>query len=285
MQKSLSDKFGELHGISRYFWGARSIIFFTAGVFAMLGVVLYFLMGAKYTATATFVFSDRVLSDADIKSSFGGLVGFAGIGGAPSGDDSTKYLSMVKSLHFSKTLVGRSDVKPLVISEFKNSNWLTKLVPTGKDDLELLDLARWFHSIWEVAESDESGLYELSVDWSDPVLAKNIANIIFTEANIMISEQERLSANALIKHMQPLARAEKNEDAKQVLYEMVDRSIRKAVLAGVSENYAFQLIDPAYEPEKASSPSLLKFSTFCCALGALSALIFLYVRFVFYNYG
>jgi len=113
---------------------------------------------------------------------------------------------------------------------------------------------RTLKSVFSVDNNQKEGVIELSAEFNDPKIAKDIINYILTElTNYMSSEAKRV-AETNRKYLETLI--DKNADPliRQKIYSLIAKQIEISMMAEVKENFAFKVIDPPKVPDRRIKP-------------------------------
>ena len=97
--------------------------------------------------------------------------------------------------------------------------------------------------LWE--EDKTTSLYRVSVTLDDPHLASMICNNIITALNSKFREQAIQRSLLKVKYLKKELASTSLSDMKNVLYTMLQAENQKAMLANITKNAAFEVIDPA----------------------------------------
>jgi len=175
---------------------------------------------------------------------FGGLVAIAGVK-----DKSSSFMSRVlgtlNSRQFLENFILEHNLLEQIFSDqwnIERKEWIPRKdgsIVTISDGINLL-------SVSTACEEDKSNsLYTVSVTLEDPNLASLICNKIVISLNSKF--RERAIERALLKEEYLKEELSKTSlsDMKNVLYTMLQAEKQKAMLANITKNAAFEVIDPA----------------------------------------
>ena len=175
---------------------------------------------------------------------FGGLVVIAGVK-----DKSSSFMSRVlgtlKSRQFLENFILEHNLLEQIFSDqwsIERKEWIPRKdgsIVTISDGIDL-----FLNSI--ACEEDKStSLYTVSVTLNDPKLASLICNEVVISLNSKF--RERAIERALLKEEYLKEELSKTSlsDMKNVLYTMLQAEKQKAMLANITKNAAFEVIDPA----------------------------------------
>ena len=176
---------------------------------------------------------------------FGGLVAIAGVK-----DKSSSFMSRVlgtlKSRQFLENFILEHNLLEQIFSDqwnIERKEWIPRKdgsIVTISDGINLLSGST-------ACEEDKStSLYTVSVTLKDPNLASLICNKIVISLNSKFKEQA--IERALLKEEYLKEELSKTglSDMRNVLYTMLQAEKQKAMLANITQNAAFEVIDPAF---------------------------------------
>ncbi len=115
---------------------------------------------------------------------------------------------------------------------------------TLNDAVELFD-----HRIRNVIEDRRSGLVTLRITWRNPVQAAAWANELVRRANEQLRNRAVVRAQGAIDYLTREARAAETIEVQQSLYRLMEEQYKTLLLANVSSDYSFSVIDPAVAPD------------------------------------
>jgi uncharacterized protein involved in exopolysaccharide biosynthesis len=204
--------------------------------------------------------------------------------------DTTKTATAIATLQsrsFIRDFISRHDILPaLMASNWDNEERRNVIDSDIYDEASLLwvgekptdlDAFKVFGRILGVSESQNNGLITISVDWTDPLQAKEWAGWVVADINRQIKERDQQEAEDAIGYLQEQLQATQLVEMQRAFYQLIESQTRIVMLADVREDYVFRIIDPAFVPEERSSPN----RTFICIVGSfLGLFLSLFIVFV-----
>lgn len=135
--------------------------------------------------------------------------------------------------------------------------------------------ARYFNSsVRSVVLDKKTGLYRLSMDWTDPAAAALWANETVKRLNAVMRARaiERSQANQ--SYLQKEAARASQVDVRNAVSRLLEAEIRQLMLANVTPEFAFRVVDAATPPEldekvKPNRRTLVAAGTVFAAFGSL----------------
>src|SRR5262249_45050407 len=118
--------------------------------------------------------------------------------------------------------------------------WKTANPPTLNDAVFYFD-----RHVRDVSEDRRTGLVTLRITWTDPMRAAAWANEIVRLANEQLRGRAVARAQGAIDYLKREAQAPASVEIQQALYRLMEDQYKTLLLANVSEDYAFSVIDPA----------------------------------------
>lgn len=214
----------------------------------------------KFDATITFAPTSANMANAGggtigtLASRFSGLASLAGISVT---QDSKKWddLAVLESARLTEEFISKNHLLPILYSKMWNSKthqWRTsspKKLPTLWKANELFK-----RQIREVSIGAKTGTITLTITWRNPVLAADWANGIVRMANDYLRARAIAETDRHIAYLTAQATETNLVGAKQAIYNLLEEQIETEMIARGTDQYAFQVLDPAEPPEKPSWP-------------------------------
>lgn len=175
----------------------------------------------------------------------GGLAALAGLGSAES-SQRAEAIQMLQSQILARQFIEDNKLIPVLYDkdwDEARKGWKGK-ERTLNDAVELFD-----HRIRNVIEDRRSGLVTLRITWRDPVQAADWANELVRRANDTLRRRAVVRAQGAIDYLKREARAAETIEVQQSLYRLMEEQYKTLLLANVSNDYSFSVIDPAVAPD------------------------------------
>jgi uncharacterized protein involved in exopolysaccharide biosynthesis len=208
-------------------------------------------------------------------SSLGGLASLVGLSSSANASRA-QDIATLKSQVLTQRYISEHQLLPILFAKKWNPaahSWRTKKVPT------LWDGNRYFkEKVRSVTEDAKTGLIRVTVTWTDPDLAAQWANGIVKMTNDYLRTKAIDEANRDIAYLQRQADKTTEVEVKQAIYSLMQQEIRNAMIAKGEHEYALKVIDPAFVPEKPSSPKPLLWTIAGFLAGLATSLGALIVR-------
>ncbi len=261
----------------------RSLVLACAVVGLVLGVLAAVLMTPMYRASVLVApVEDAEFPDglASVAGQLGGLASIAGIDTA--GDSSTdQNLAILRSRDFAMSFVADQNLVPVLFSEdwdVDSGGWRADAEPpTDGEVWEKMD-----EEVRNVSVDRGNGMVTVSIEWSDPELAAEWANLLVTRINTRLRTRAIDEATRSMDYLNRELERTTNVGVRQAIYRMMEQQINKIMLANVREEFAFTVLDPAVAPEeddffRPNRPVLIVLGGLVGVLLGASIAVFLFV--------
>lgn len=184
---------------------------------------------------------------AELASQYSGLAGAVGL--PSSGSDKDVSLAVLRSRAFAVKFARDRKLAPTLFYKRympESQSWSDELGGEPSDN-EIVEIFN--ERILSVREDGKTGLVTVSVYWENPDLAAQWANEIVRELNMQLRERARLRARNSLDFLNQEVQRESKAETQRVIYNLIEGQINKIMLANVTEEYAFNVIDKAVPPD------------------------------------
>ena len=186
-------------------------------------------------------------------SQFGGLAAMAGIS-IPSDSNVEQVVATLNSRKFLRTYINQNKLIPVLFDEIWDADNQTWMVPSAEDEPSEQKAIDSFKDSLSVDEDKKSGLITLSISWKDPLVAAQWANDLVRQLNEQLREQAIADSKKRVGYLEQELVKTTLQDMRAVLYNLLESEKQKAMLANVNEDFALEVIDPAFAPETREKP-------------------------------
>ena len=122
-----------------------------------------------------------------------------------------------------------------------------------------------FLELIAISEDKQSGFISLKVEHESPFVAKAWADMLIDRINEEIRAEDVGEAEASIAFLEAQREQTSLVSLDEVFAQLIEEQTKTIMLANVSKDYVFNIIDPAVVPELKSKP----FRALICVLGTL----------------
>ena len=187
--------------------------------------------------------NDRSAGLAGLAQQVGGLAGAINLGGTGSNKDVA--IAVLRSRAFIINFIREREIEKILFADIlapDGESWLNEngRGPTDSDIFELFT-----RQVFAVREDNKTGLISVSVEWFDPALAADWANDIVAQINTQLRDRARDRAQNSIEYLESESTRVSHADTQRAIFNLIAQQINEIMLANVTEEYAFEVIDPA----------------------------------------
>jgi uncharacterized protein involved in exopolysaccharide biosynthesis len=176
-----------------------------------------------------------------LSGSLGGLAGLAGISVSSSDSATIEALAVLRSRAFIEHFITERNLLPVLLAKEFDAK-------TGKASSRATigkAVRRFDKTVRQVSADDRSGLVTLEVLWEDRALAADWAANLVTRINAEMRARAILQTNESVKFLQRELESTREVGTRDAINRLMESQIRRRMLANVTEEYAFRIVDPA----------------------------------------
>jgi LPS O-antigen subunit length determinant protein (WzzB/FepE family) len=133
---------------------------------------------------------------------------------------------------------------------------------------------KWFR----IANNTKSGLVTISLRYKDSEKVVFWVNEFVREANRFLRHKAMDVTEKNIAFLKNEINNTQELEIREVLYRMLEQEMQTQKLAGNRENYAFEVIDPAFPPRKPVSPRRLLLIALSLVVGGIIGAMWVFLR-------
>jgi len=205
----------------------------------------------------------------------GGLAALAGLS-LNEGSQRAEAIQMLQSQILARQFILDRQLLPVLFAgrwDPQHQRWRGK-PPTINDAVNYFD-----RGVRSVTEDRRTGLVNVRIVWRDPVQAAAWANELVRRANDQLRQRAVARAQGSIDYLKREARSADVVEIQQTLYRLMEDQYKTLLLANVSNDYAFSIIDPAVaaDPDHYVSPRVGLYTFAGLFLGTLLAAIVVFL--------
>ena len=269
----------------RRWWIIASIVFFTA-IF-----VAYALMSKPVYRAAAIVIPtssergnlSRSLGGA--LSQLGGIASLAGINLNNADTTTEEALAVLESRQFTERFIVDLNLMPVLFEsawDAKNGRWRTD---NEEDQPTLAKGAAYFSSsILRIARDRQRGLVTVQIDWFDREEAARWANELVARLNEEMRARAIQKTDASLRFLESEFASTGLVGTREAIGRLIESQISERMLANVTHEFAFRVVDAALPPDKDDPIRPNKLILFAVGpilglvFGLLTALVWLSLR-------
>ncbi len=230
---------------ARKWWMFSSVVVFTAGFYIAAHVLT-----PVYRASTILI---PAKAEHGLDSSVGGIGGVASLVGIDiGGSDSDKQeaLAVLKSRHFTEKFISDLNLMPVLYAkkwDVRAGKWKVdeKHQPTPAKAYRYFD-----KDIRAVVLDKKTGLITLNVDWTDRIAAVVWANELVQRLNLEMRQREMARSDAAVGYLEKEFESTTAVATREAIGHLIESQVKQRMLATVTEEFAFRVIDRAMPSDK-----------------------------------
>ena len=289
MKLLTNDGFIDIKNIIKRLWNKKISIILLSLIVAISSVFYALSLNNIYSSGALLEMNDNTSEDnslvSNLSSQLGSLSSLAGIEvGGTFADRTLITIEMLKSKDFFHDLIILEGVLPKLTAagEYKKDTQTIlfsdevydEISSTWKIDKKLGSLKPSFLDSYKVysdsfnAEQDkQTGLIIISFEHISPVFAKNFLDNIINLMNKINRERDINNATKRLKYLTSGLTNTNLSEVKFAISKLIEIEQKKLMMANLSEEYLFKVIDSPFVPEKKISPKRSLICIFITVIG------------------
>jgi uncharacterized protein involved in exopolysaccharide biosynthesis len=254
----------------------------TAGVVALctvIAVIAVLVAPSEYTASivlspvAERQMSGQLGGAGSALSQFSGIASLAGIS---LDNDSRKAesLAVLQSEALTENYIRQNNLLPVLYSrkwDALHQRWYTN----NPDNVPTLWKANqdFKKKVRTITTDTKTGLVTMTIEWRDAQVAARWANGLVKMTNDFEQHKAIVEAERNVVFLNGEIAKTDVVGIRQALYSSLQNEISKEMLARGNDEYAFKILDPAFAPEKRSSPVPVMWISFGFFVGLILSLV------------
>ena len=289
-----SDDFQELYDVFLVCIKHWAIIAFFTICASLTGIWYAVNLPNLYTASVLLSPSGgSSASGSNLMRQYSGLASLAGVNLSsmvnPSGNESLIALEVLKSHIFFSTFIIKHDLSDSLgagigwdfeareiifdaeIYDAMNAEWQSD--EDGSSEPSMIELVDLLKERLSVASSDESGLVTVALQDISPENAAVWVQLLVEDLNNEMQKQAISRTQKSIDYLSVQIEKTSKAELSSVLYELMQDQMQKLMLAEITSEYSFGVIDPPVIPELKSSPNRTRIAIFSFVIGLLFGIV------------
>jgi uncharacterized protein involved in exopolysaccharide biosynthesis len=228
----------------------KVMIFSVVVLAGIAAVVISLLMPDVYRSEATIAPTTEEKGGGALSAlgGFGAMIASeVGIGATGSLE---QFDVVLKSRELTASIVRKYDLMPFLFEDA----WDPIKKGWKEETPKAEDIYKAVHNLLNVTPDKKQNVVEVSFEAKDPRMAQTILNYYIVGLSEFLRRQTLEDAAAQQVHLAQQLAKTTDPLLKNRLYELIAKQIEKETLAKIQKYYSFNVIDPAYVPEKKFKP-------------------------------
>ena len=262
-------------------------------VMAILGVMYSLLIPDLYTSESTFMSSDsQQESVSSMASQLGNVAGLVGLdGGAKQSTKTVRSLAIMRSREFSANLIDTYDLWLPILAidgwdKTKNTFSYDENIFNNEKQLwvggkgvsyspsSYAQAHQAYQRIVAISEDTKTGIFTLRVNHYSPYEAQKISIAIFESINKQIKDRAISEAESSIAFLGKELSPSVNQELRLRIFDLMQGQIERAMLAKVTNEIAFMILDSPSFPETKSQPKRAMICILFALIGFFTSILY-----------
>jgi len=242
----------DLGAVGRTLWSKRTWIALSVVVFAVPFVAVAYLTDPVYRVSTVLVDaradSSGVSSLATALNQLGGLASIARVNIPAGGTQVDEALAVMKSREFTERFIEDERLMPELFPESWDADAGRWKGPQEQWPA-LVQGYKAFDAVRQATQAGRGGLITVTVEWTDPVIATKWANALVAHLNSEMRERAIASTNRSVSYLEKELAATSAVETRMAINRLMETQINQRMLANVTQEYAFRVVEKALPPE------------------------------------
>ena len=243
---------------AKRWWIVASVVFFTGGL-----TTLAFVMTPKYRAATVLISTAQEHSNlgnalGGAIGSLGGLASLAGINIGGSNQETEESLAVLRSQQFTEGFIQDLDLMPKLFASRWDANahrW-----KPGAEPPTLAQAFKYFDAgVRTISQDKKTSLVTVQIEWKNRVEATEWANTLVERLNEEMRVRAIAKTDASLGFLNKELNATSVVSTREAINRLIEGQIKQRMLANVTREYAFRVVDKALVPDRDDTVKPKKF--------------------------
>jgi uncharacterized protein involved in exopolysaccharide biosynthesis len=240
----------DFHRLVRKVWGGRWWIVASSVLVGAVALLIGYSTTPVFRASTVLISASREQATmGNALGSLGGLAALAGVNLAGPDTATREALGLLRSRQFALDFIKDFDLKPLFFEDKWDAAAGKWKVPP-EDEPTDAEAVRFFdENVRNVRDDSRNGLIILEVDWRDREAAATWANEMVERLNAQMRRRAIDRADASLKYLEKEFESTSVLEARTTINRLMEAQINQRMLANVTTDFAFRVVDRAQVPD------------------------------------
>lgn len=155
-----------------------------------------------------------------------------------------------------------------------SGKWIRDVNPPRNPRPSMQEAHLNFVEMFSLNQDKTTGLVSITVQHLSPYVAQKWVNLVITSVSNSLRQTDILEAEKAIIYLNDQRENTNLVNMDVIFSQLIEEQTKTIMLANLSENYVFQVLDPPYAAEKKSEPSRALICILGTLLGGMLAVLF-----------
>ena len=263
-------------------WRQKTLIAGIAATFLVVSALYVFLATPWYKAEVLLVPAEE-RSTQMISGDLGGLASLAGLAGiSVGGSGNVESIAVLRSRDFARSFIEDYELMTVLLAD----DWDAEAGQWKESDPEdwpdIRDAIEYFdENVRRVSEDPITSLVTFSIEWTEPEVAAEWANLLVKRLNENMRQRALAEAEINVEYLRNELSETDVVTLKESVIGLLEAELQKLMLARGNEEFAFKVIDAAQVPKDIERPQRLIIIAVAVILGVVFGVFIVLIRHVF----
>jgi uncharacterized protein involved in exopolysaccharide biosynthesis len=178
----------------------------------------------------------------------GGLAALAGIGPGAGDLETEEALAVLRSRQFTERFIDELNLMP-VLFESRWDKAAKAWKPSENGPPTRAMAYKRFNGIRSIIQDKKTGLISLQIDWTDRTQATTWANELAARLNAEMRGRAIRQVDASLTYLEKEQETTGTVATRDAISRLIEAQIKQRMLANVTQEYAFRIVDRAIAPD------------------------------------
>lgn len=254
--KSASVDSVEVTAILRHLWVRKRVVAVVIVLACAIGLSFSLLSTPWYRAEVTMLPAGGD-DPQGVTAQLARMVGDFGITGLGVGvSNRAEPLAVLKSKQFAQEFIEQQGLLETILAQQQSHGWRW-LLPREAGDADMRDAVRYFDTVVrEIVEDRKTGMVTVRIEWPDPNIAAEWANLMPRRLNDSLRARAIADAERNLDYLTGELTSANVIGVRESTGRLIQAELQKLMIARGSEEYAFRVVDVASVPKGKIRPRL-----------------------------
>jgi uncharacterized protein involved in exopolysaccharide biosynthesis len=258
-------------------WRRKWFILASVLAFAVVAGIYSLVVQKSYTAEVLLApVSDKSTEGLSGQlGALGGLAGLAGISIGAGGANTVEPIAVLQSRDFARTFIEDQHLLTVLLADKWNPATKSWKGSDPRKWPDIRDGIKYFQKqVLKVTQDKKTNLVTLAVEWKDPNVAAEWANMLVERVNELMRQRALAQAQTHVSYLQETLSQASIVTLQQSIGRLLESELQKLMIARGNREYSFRILDHAEVPKYPSWP---KRPIIVAAGGLLGGMLALFV--------
>lgn len=240
----------ELGALIAILWRHRWWIVASGVICTIIAVLIAVMSTPIFRATVVLVPANNEASgglDAAL-GQLGGLASLAGLNVGGGRMEKEEALAVLRSREFTEAFIRDKQLMPVLFAakwDDKKQSWLPDTKPPTP-----AQAYKYFHQrVRTILQDKKTNLVSVQIEWQDGALAADWANELVRRLNAEMRGRAITHADASVGYLEHELESTAVVATRESINRLIESQIKQRMLANVTQEYAFRVVDRAMAPD------------------------------------